>query len=62
MESLSLLDSVTKRGSFSCPVLFVMTNGGPVHNCKYLFVQMSWLGVFLKSGMGMLVVSHVAPT
>jgi len=39
-----------------------MTDGGPDHNCKHLSVQMSWLGVFLKFGMDMLVVSRVAPT
>jgi hypothetical protein len=58
VELISLLDTM----STPCPVLFVMTDGGPDHNCKHLAVQMSWLGLFLKTGMDMLVVSRVAPT
>ena len=44
------------------PVLFAHTDGGPDHNCKHLSVQMSWLGLFLRGGHDMLVVSRVAPT
>ena len=58
VELRSLLDD---SGS-STPILFVMTDGGPDHNCKHLAVQLSWLGLFLLTGMDMLVVSRVAPT
>jgi len=58
VELMSLLDTM----STPFPVLFVMTDGGPYHNCKHLAVQMSWLGLFLKIGMDMLVVSRAAPT
>jgi hypothetical protein len=44
------------------PAIFVMTDGGPDHNCNHLSVRMSWLGYFLQSGMDMLVVHRAAPT
>ena len=44
------------------PALFVMTDGGPDHNCRHLSVQMSWLGFFILSGLDMLVVHRAAPT
>jgi len=36
VEQMSLLDTMDTP----CPVLFVMTDGGPDHNCKYLAVRM----------------------
>ena len=44
------------------PILFVVTDGGPDHNCRHISVQLSWLAVMLEIGMDMLVVSRVAPT
>ena len=44
------------------PILFVVTDGGPDHNCRHISVQLSWLAVMLATGMDMLVVSRVAPT
>ena len=58
VELISLLNDV---GSLP-PVMFVMTDGGPDHNCRHLSVQMSWLGFFLLTGMDMLAVSRGAPT
>jgi hypothetical protein len=58
VELISLLDTMETP----CSVLFVMTDGGPDHNCKHLAAQMSWLGLFLKTDMDMLFVSRVAPT
>ena len=60
VELMDLLDGV--GGSQHAPVLFAMTDGGPDHNCKHIAVRMSWLGLFLASGMDMLVVTRVAPT
>ena len=62
VELISLLQAVSGGGSVPSPVLFVMTDGGPDHNCKHLSVQMSWLGFFFKTRMDMLVVTRVAPT
>ncbi len=36
VELTSLLESVSGGRFTSCPVLFVMTDGGPDHNCRHL--------------------------
>ena len=46
----------------STPALFVMTDGGPDHNCKHLAVQLSWLAFFIDMGMDMIAVWRGAPT
>jgi len=62
VELISYLDAVLAGCCAPSPVLFVMTDGRPDHNCKHLSVQMSWLGFFLKTRIDMLVVTCVAPT
>ena len=57
VELMSLLDTM----SMPCPVIFVMRDGSPNHNCRHLAVHMAWLSVFLKIDMGMLEVSRCAP-
>jgi hypothetical protein len=62
VELEPLLRRVSREASSPYPVLFVMTNCGPDHNCKHLLDQMSWLCLFFKTGVDVLVVTRVAPT
>ncbi len=38
VELINLLESVAAENSAPSPVLFVMTDGGPDHNCNHLSV------------------------
>ena len=58
MELIPLLDTM----SMPSPVICVMRDGCPSHNCRHLAVHMAWLGVFLKIDMDIILVSGCIPT
>ena len=51
------------KQEYSCvpPILFIYTDGGPVHRITYLSVQLSLISVFLALDLDFLCASRTAP-
>lgn len=61
MRHATELYNVLKQCSFSKPVLFLYTDGGPDHRLTYISVQLSLICLFLRPDLDYLCARRTAP-